>query len=153
FDTATLTCTGILIGCQTFLTAGHCVEGNLSPAAYSVFFQHAGFFHVASIALHPTYNFPVGDVAVLKLTTPVTGIAPTPIEAGPTPPFGTAATIAGFGRSGPGSDYGLKRFGAVTTAPCGGTVSNTTSICFTFANPLGAPGSNSDTCNGDSGGP
>ena len=83
-----------------------------------VFF--ASFFAVSSVALHPSYNFPVADVAVLKLATPVTGVSPTPINAASTPPFGTAGTIAGFGRSGGGSDYGLKRSGAVTTASCAG---------------------------------
>lgn len=152
FAIASLICSGTLIGCQTFLTAGHCVEGNLDPASYSVFLQHAGFFRVSSIALHPTFNFPVGDVAVLRLTTPVTGVAPTPINAASRPAFGTSGTIVGFGRSGGGFDYGLKRAGAVTTASCTG-VSNTTSVCWHFSDPLGPPGSNSNTCNGDSGGP
>jgi trypsin/pre-peptidase len=152
FGSASIICSGTLIGCDTFLTAGHCVDGNLNPAAYSVFLQHAGFFQVASVALHPSFNFPVGDVAVLKLSTPVTGIAPTPI-ATTAPAFGTSGLIAGFGRSGGGSDYGLKRAGAVTTSSCASGVSDTTSVCFTFDNPVGPPGSDSDTCNGDSGGP
>src|SRR5262245_55957689 len=59
FDTATLLCSGTLIGCQTFLTAGHCVDGFLDPGTYSVFLQHAGLFHVASVSLHPDYGFPV----------------------------------------------------------------------------------------------
>jgi hypothetical protein len=154
FSTASLECSGTLIGCQTFLTAGHCVEGDLNPAHYSVFFQHAGFFAVQSIALHPSYNFPVGDVAVLKLATAVTGIAPTPINATAAIAPGTAATIAGFGRTGgSGSDYGLKRYGAVTTATCTTGISGATSVCWNFLDPLGPPGTDSSTCNGDSGGP
>jgi hypothetical protein len=156
FNFASMICSGTLIGCSTFLTAGHCVAGDLNPASYSVFLQHAGFFNVASIALHPDFNFPVGDVAVLKLSTPVTGIAPTPINATSTPPGGTPATIVGFGRSGGGTgntDYGIKRAGAVTTSACSGGISGTTSVCWRFADPLGEPGSNSNTCNGDSGGP
>src|SRR5262245_39748855 len=82
FSNASLLCSGTLIGCETFLPAGHCVDGNLNPAAYSVFLQHAGFFHVTSVVRHPSYSFPVGDVAVLKLATPVTGIAPTAIATG-----------------------------------------------------------------------
>ncbi len=155
FDLASLLCSGTLIGCQTFLTAGHCVQGNLNPAAYSVFLQHAGFFQVASIALNPDFNFPVGDVAVLRLSTPVDGIAPTPIDTTGVPAFGTPGTIVGFGRTGgPGNaDYGLKRAGGVTMAACTPDISSTTSVCWNFLNPLGPPGSNSDTCNGDSGGP
>src|SRR5439155_6360219 len=53
FDSASMICSGTLIGCQTFLTAGHCVEGNLDPLHYSVFLQHAGFFAVAGVSLHP----------------------------------------------------------------------------------------------------
>ena len=50
---AAVLCSGTLIGCGKFLTAGHCVDGSLDPADYTVFFQHAGFFAVASIARHP----------------------------------------------------------------------------------------------------
>lgn len=155
-DTAGMICSGTLIGCQTFLTAGHCVAGNLNPSSYGVFFQHAGFFTVSSVALHPSYGFPVADVAVLQLSIPVNGIAPTGINTTGTPVSGTFGTIAGFGRSGGGSsntDYGLKRFGAVTTATCSGGISNTTSVCWDFTNPVGSPGTDSNTCNGDSGGP
>lgn len=34
---ATLLCSGTLIGCQTFLTAGHCVAPDHNPQHYSVF--------------------------------------------------------------------------------------------------------------------
>ena len=154
FDAASLICSGTLIGCQTFLTAGHCVEGDLNPQHYSVFLQHAGFFAVTAVALHPTYHFPVGDVAVLTLATPVTGISPTPIDTTAVPPFGAAATIAGFGRTGGFAfDYGIKRAGAVSTASCTTGISNTTSVCWNFLAPLGPPGTDSSTCNGDSGGP
>jgi hypothetical protein len=162
--TASLECSGTLIGCQTFLTAGHCVCDTVgsncqganapNPAGFVVFLQHAGFFSVASISVHPSYDFPVGDVAIVHLATPVTGIAPTPIDTTVAPPDGTDALIAGFGRSGGNRfDYGLKRAGAVVTAPCPAGVSGTTSVCFDFADPVGPPGTDVDTCNGDSGGP
>ena len=156
FNDASMICSGTLIGCQTFLTAGHCVAGGLNPSRYAVFLQHAGFFDVASITLRPDFNFPVGDVAVIKLSTPVTGIAPTPIDTEAAPAAGTTAVIVGFGRSGGGSsnvDYGLKRAGAVTLTSCSNGVSNAPSLCWDFNNPVGPPGSNSNTCNGDSGGP
>jgi hypothetical protein len=153
-DFASLVCTGTLIGCQTFLTAAHCVEDNLDPADYGVFFQHAGFVDVSAIAIHPSYEFPVADVAVLTLAAPVTGIRPMPIDTVGGQPAGTAGTIAGFGRSGGSADdYGLKRAGLVETAPCASGISNTTSICWDFTAPLGPPGEDSNTCNGDSGGP
>jgi hypothetical protein len=150
---AVVLCSGTLIGCGKFLTAGHCVDGSLRPADYTVFLQHGGFFSVAAIARHPTYDFPVGDVAVLTLGAPVTGIRPARIETTAAPAFGTAATIVGFGRTGPGAEFGLKRRGSVTTGPCANGISDATSICWMFAAPVGAPGSNSNTCNADSGGP
>ncbi len=153
-SSAGIECSGTLIGCQTFLTAGHCVADNLSPAHYTVFLQHAGFFSVSSIALHPDFNFPVGDVAVLKLGAPVNGIRPTAINTTASPAAGLPGMIAGFGRTGGfNEDYGIKRVGSVTTATCKNGVSGSTSVCWDFSQPLGTPGTNSNTCNGDSGGP
>ena len=155
-DTASTWCSGTLIGCSTFLTAGHCVQGH--PASeFQVFLPNAGIFPVVSIAVHPSYDFPAGDVAVLKLGAAVDGVAPIPIQSGSAVPFGTPGVIAGYGRSGdPLFDYGLKRIGNVVTAACStiplpGT--DTTSLCWNFSDPQGAPGTNSNTCNADSGGP
>jgi hypothetical protein len=156
-DSASASCSGTLIGCNTFLTAAHCVcdtvgpdcqgAGAPDPSQSLVFLQHAGFFAVSNIAVHPDYDFPVADVAVLTLGAPVNGVAPTPInETLPLP--GLAGTIVGFGRSGGVSyDYGLKRVGNVTTAACSGGVSDLTSLCWDFT------GVGANTCNGDSGGP
>src|ERR1700687_3701170 len=154
--TASLECSGTLIGCQTFLTAGHCVSGNLDPARYLVFLPHAGFFTVAQIALHPDFNFPVGDVAVLALTQSVTGIAPSRIDTTQEPAPGMRATIVGFGRTGGDSnnvDFGLKRAGQVVLTECNSDIASATSVCWNFTNPIGPPGSNSNSCDGDSGGP
>jgi hypothetical protein len=156
-ETAVSWCSGVLIGCQTFLTAAHCVCGRTGRACQGaaapdpdgrlVYLQHAGFFRVASIRVHPAYRFPVGDVAIVKLAEPVTGIAPSRINLTP-PPRVAPGIIVGFGRGGgEASDYGLKRWGRVTTAPCRDGISNATSVCWTF------DGTGSNTCNGDSGGP
>lgn len=152
-----LICSGTLIGCQTFLTAAHCVAGDPTPENFLVFLQHAGFVPVTGIEVHPAHPSPdaTGDVAVLHLAAAsVTGIAPIPLNDGAPVPTGTTATIAGFGRSsGLLSDYGLKRAGSVTTATCGFVSDNDTSVCWNFDNPIGPPGDDSNTCNGDSGGP
>jgi Trypsin/Bacterial pre-peptidase C-terminal domain len=153
-SSAGVQCSGTLIGCQTFLTAGHCVADDLNPSHYTVFLQHAGFFSVTSVALHPTFTFPVGDVSVLKLGASVNGIRPTAINTTASPASALAGTIAGFGRSGGvNTDYGIKRAGSVQTAQCKNGISGTTSVCWNFTAPLSTPGTNSNTCNGDSGGP
>ena len=148
------------------LTAAHCVCDDVGstcqpggafepdPAAFSVFLQNAGVFAVQSIHVEPSFDFPVGDVAVLKLAAPVVGIRPTPILTGSAPPNGTIGTIAGFGRAGgTASDYGLKRSGEVDLASCTNGISNTTSVCWDFVAPIGPAGTDSNTCNADSGGP
>ena len=155
-ESASAWCSGTLIGCSTFLTAGHCIEGR-TPGEFFVYLPNAGVFAVASIALHPSYHFPAADVGVLKLAAPVTGVAPTAIETDAAPPFGTSSVIVGYGRSGdPLFDYGLKRAGNVVTTSCT-TIpspgSDTTSVCWDFTAPLGPPGTHSNTCNADSGGP
>jgi hypothetical protein len=151
-------CSGTLIGCETFLTAAHCVEDSSNPSHYWVFLQHAGIRAVTSVVSHSSYSFPEADVAVLKLGAPVEGIDPTEINTTMSPSFGTAGTIAGFGQtSGSAGDYGIKRYGNVETSNCSGAVpaglGNTELVCWQFTNPIGSPGDDSNTCNGDSGGP
>lgn len=153
---ATSWCSGTLIGCNTFLTAAHCVEDSANPANYHVFLQHAGIFSVTALASHPSYTFPTADVAVLTLGETVTGIAPIALNTADNPQnhFGTRGQIAGFGRSGGSQqDYGIKRWGEIVTADCGDSSSNTSLVCWDYADPVGPPTEDSNTCNGDSGGP
>lgn len=155
-DSASTWCSGTMIGCSTFLTAAHCVE-NRSASDFFVFLPQAGMFSVASFQMHPTFDFPAGDVAVVKLGAPITGVAPSRIETGAAPSPGSTGTIVGFGRSGdPFYDYGLKRVGTVATATCSGLPSpanGTTSVCWDYTSPIGPAGTDSNTCNADSGGP
>lgn len=147
-------CSGTLIGCDTVLTAAHCVCDQAGPQCQALdpgnrvfFLQHGGFAGVTRIAVHPDYEFPVADVAVLTLARPMTGIAPVAINTAP-PILGAPGVIVGFGRSGGGNqDYGLKRTASVVTASCLPEVSDTTSVCWRFS------GAGGNTCNGDSGGP
>jgi hypothetical protein len=162
-DQAIAFCSGTLVGCNTFVTAAHCVcdlDGAAcqsgpaapDPAEWHVFFQHAGFFAVQSIAVNPGYEFPSDDVALLHLAASLSGISPTPLVAAE-PAVGTDGTIVGFGRSGGSAeDYGLKQRGSVVTSACSGALPEGL-LCWDFTNPVGPAGTDSNTCNGDSGGP
>lgn len=153
-------CTGTLIGCQTFLTAAHCVcPGDTfctpTPSSYAVYLQHSGIHAVSAIDVHPDYFFSVdADVAVVTLTAPLTGIPPVPLNTTATPSFGTSGTIAGFGvTDGNLDDGGVLREGQVVTGTCSGLVPEPEHVCWTFQAPVGPPGQDSNTCSGDSGGP
>jgi len=158
-------CSGTLVGCRTFLTAAHCLcsdfsdnfascrrDGITPPATLRVFFQHAGFFDVVAADVDPDYSFAEkGDVALVTLAAPVTGIAPSPLNLSARPIFGTHGTIVGFGTTLDGrngtNDDGIKRQGTVVTAMCTTGIPDETHICWQFS------GVDANTCGGDSGGP
>ena len=154
---AGIQCSGTLIGCETFITAAHCVEDDPKPENYYVYLQHGGVYAVSAVNAHPSYSFPIADVAVLKLSKQVMGIDPTPVNlTDPAPLIPHAGTIVGFGQSlGGVGDYGIKRMGTVVTADCSSSSggSNTELICWDYDEPVGPAGEDSNTCNGDSGGP
>lgn len=161
-DNASTRCSGTLIGCRTFLVAAHCVDDDLHANHFWVYLQHAGIAAVSAVTVHPdssAANFPLHDLAVVHLSDWVTGIAPTAISStDPTPFIPAPATVVGFGQTqGSGNDYGIKRAGAVQTASCPAILPSGATdddvVCWNFAAPLGAPGTSSNTCNGDSGGP
>jgi hypothetical protein len=161
-DTLFGICSGTLVGCRHFVTAAHCVCnggdfascGNPDPASAAVYLQHAGVLGVAAIDVNPAYDGTASDVAVLTLSAPVAGLRPTRVNAVGDPTVGMPGTIAGFGvTDGARDDFGLLREGRVTISGCGGFFPEPAMTCFTFDEPVGPPGTDSDTCFGDSGGP
>lgn len=165
-------CTATLIGCRTLLTAAHCVcqDQNtlltgvqcsqrpdlLDPAGKIVYFHHAGLFSVSSVVVDPDFVFgQTSDLAVIKLASTVTGIAPSPINTSERPAVGSREVIVGFGvTESADSSSGIKRAGNLIIAPCLALgINSTNHICANFLPPLGNPGTNSGTCHGDSGGP
>jgi len=160
-EAETAFCTGTLIGCSTFITAAHCVcppdtfdyvdclvEGVADPSQLKVFFQHGGFRSVSKVAVNPDYRFSIGsDVALLTLSEPVSGIAPSPLDTTGRIGVGMRATITGFGTAGGMTRAGIKRTGTVMTQPCS-FAPDSDNICWSFA-----PGQSANTCHGDSGGP
>jgi hypothetical protein len=166
---ARLQCSGTLIGCQTFLTAAHCVVDDSNPAHYFVYLQNLGVVSVTRVVPNDDYRtgatpdsgtFPIFDVAVLTLGAQVTGVDPTAInQTDPEPFIPHAATIVGYGQTlGGAGNYGIKRAGAVQTENCNPAfipngAGNDEVICWSYTNPVGPPGTDSNTCNGDSGGP
>jgi len=158
-------CSGTLIGCQTFLTAAHCVcpveaddaaaclqQGLIAVSHLEVFFQRVGFVPVAEAVIHPEYEFGSGgDLAVVKLAAPVSGITPSAINTVSRLPYGTQARIVGFGSTAAGfrhtNDSGVKRSGRVSTAACIDVIPDAPHLCWVFE------GIDANTCEGDSGGP
>lgn len=156
FFTGTGTCTATLIGCQTALTAAHCVceEPPCSPSAKdrAVFFQHSGGYAVSSIAVHPDWqsdSLGRHDLAVLRFASPIAGVQPSALATAK-PSAGTPAMLVGFGVT-PAAPVGLKRAGQVQLVRCDD--GNPGGLCYDFVAPIGAPGADSTACPGDSGGP
>lgn len=166
FTTLNATCTATLIGCQTALTAAHCVcpDGSTgatcapNPAAAVLFFQHSGFYALSNVAVHPGWNggppaAPLGvhDLAVLRLAAPVAGVQPVQLNSAAKPANGTQVLLAGFGAT-QSTPVGIKRLGLAELVACTNPGS-TPAVCFDFKAPIGPPGQDSNTCAGDSGGP
>ena len=160
-------CSGTLVGCKTFLTAAHCIDQDLNPGSYWVYLQNAGVMAVESLHPHPEHQgfegTDVADIAVVKLSEPVTGIEPTSlIDFDPTTLLSNGGsipgTIAGFGRSSNNThDGGVKRWGKVSIEECRPSDQHldgdlSPSLCWSSAGGFPA-GENAATCPGDSGGP
>jgi hypothetical protein len=144
-------CTATLIGCDTVLTAAHCLDENPQPQQLLFHLQNAGSIRISETITHPDYDpnsLPNADIALLRLAQPADGIRPEGINFDQRVEAGSQGMIVGFGHTGEGVDNpGLKRVGIVTTSSCSSPYSNENVICWNYQ------AQQSNTCSGDSGGP
>ncbi len=159
-------CSGVMIGCRTFLTAAHCIcpgAGNAAEceaafpdvADLRVFFAHGGTSHVRELWVKPSYLRSVrGDIAIVRMSRRIDGIHPVRINRDGQPGNFFRASIAGFGVTDEGEkDEGIRRFGEVQLRPCPGRIAKPANVCWEFEAPLSVAPTDSNICFGDDGGP
>ncbi len=107
-------CTGTALARDLVLTAAHCVARKLN---YSVkAYQTGASIAVRTIALHPRFDLAAyaasratADVALVKLASPLPDIVvPAALAAPRRVAVGETLTIAGFGVTRAGTDFGLR---------------------------------------------
>jgi hypothetical protein len=182
-------CTGTLVSADSILTAAHCfcfefatakTANKCSAVTYkrngetliqptytknlSVFFQDKGPISIKEIVIHPRYNWPMKDLAVVRLSDPIEDIMPAPLNNVRSVAEGVYQVV-GFGYHGPlgpggqasagppiTNSQGLKLWAHIKTAKCVKDLQQKEVICWNYQSRvvdqiLGS------TCHGDSGGP
>jgi secreted trypsin-like serine protease len=152
-------CGGTLIRGNRVLTAAHCVESG-APGRVCVGVQNrtqcttATTAGVTAVRIHPSYNFPYNDIAILELNKSFTNAVIPVASAAQDPAPGVATRLYGWGfNTFPDSTLPTRlQFvdrPALSTAQCdaawgGGIIASI--ICFSSSSTQGI-------CQGDSGGP
>lgn len=155
-------CTGTLIAPDVVLTAGHCVDANMTQViANTTDYAAQGGIRstIKSITAYPNWENSY-DVAVIVLNTPITGVTPRKVGTACTFTEGfqqsTMVHLVGFGltdTAGQGNNTKLNETMAPVTNP---TCTDMNAGCVASVSPGGefiAGGGGQDSCFGDSGGP
>lgn len=176
-------CSGVLIGRQTFATAAHCIREHLNADAHRVYLPYGGIFEVDRVYWRP-FEFELlngdefdrklrvtddalsikdtagtkADIALLILKSVPHGLQPALLLSNDTEVqnYRIPAKIYGFGRTrGAVNDSGILRSGHVCTQPCRAEYPNEELLCWGYqpTSDLAKKNRLSNSCFGDSGGP
>lgn len=153
-------CTGTLIAPDLVLTAGHCgfsMEGALVGTHDLA--EGGDWYALEEVWVHPDYATTY-DVAVYRLSEPVTGIEPVPLlldcDARAALVEGATVQIAGFGDIDSFATESTDLLHAADATVRDPFCADPVNSCNPAVSPGGeliAGGDGTDTCNGDSGGP
>lgn len=148
-------CSGTMIGCQTFLTAEHCVsafrDGSYEESDFHVYLQSEGIISVDHISKVLPYDEHSNvDIAVLTLSEPARALRPILLNTTDSGTDTSGGDIVGYGLTGTKmKDSGIKRYGRIETADCKKEEDAEDKICWNFDGVSQVY----NTCHIDSGGP